>query len=285
MSFFCAEAEGDTNKINKAKGSLSVARLLSHTCILSQFLSLAAYVSRYFKDPHLIDDPRLRNDIQECLEVDEYASPGGDLIKKFCGLHARSHAHTHTHNLSLSLYPCSLRAPFSLFALISSFFLFLFVATFYFLFYASLSLNHVVPPHRLVGLEYEHYLHEQLLCRGIAFKTEEDLRGEGATKTPDVLLTVPIGQSAFRFLSVAYLCSLPLSLSILCSLLLPTTLVLLLSLLFLSLPVPYHICCFHLLLFFSHTHTISLSWSQSSKIALSNGLTRKPCLVMRAPTP
>lgn len=45
---------------------------------------------------------------------------------------------------------------------------------------------------RLVGLEYEHRLQRMLRARGIPFRSEEELQREGAAKTPDVELPVPI---------------------------------------------------------------------------------------------
>ncbi|CAM9559934.1 unnamed protein product [Chrysoparadoxa australica] len=43
-----------------------------------------------------------------------------------------------------------------------------------------------------VGIEYEYLLQCKLQSKGIPFTTEVDLRGQGAYKTPDVYLLVPI---------------------------------------------------------------------------------------------
>lgn len=44
-----------------------------------------------------------------------------------------------------------------------------------------------------VGSEYEYILQQALRSRGVHFYTEGDLRCKGFSKTPDVLLKVPIG--------------------------------------------------------------------------------------------
>ncbi|GMI31865.1 hypothetical protein TrCOL_g7473 [Triparma columacea] len=46
---------------------------------------------------------------------------------------------------------------------------------------------------RQQGIEYEALLTRQLLSLGASFKTEEDLRESGKSKTPDVVLEVPVG--------------------------------------------------------------------------------------------
>ena len=45
---------------------------------------------------------------------------------------------------------------------------------------------------RTVGLEYEYVLAERLSNAGLAFSTEDKLRGEGKAVTPDVKLVVPV---------------------------------------------------------------------------------------------
>lgn len=45
---------------------------------------------------------------------------------------------------------------------------------------------------RLVGLEYEIRLQQLLRARAIPFASEDELRGRGEAKTPDVLLPVPL---------------------------------------------------------------------------------------------
>jgi hypothetical protein len=45
----------------------------------------------------------------------------------------------------------------------------------------------------VTGQEYEYIMLAKLRARGITFKTEEDLKLEGAEKTPDALITVPFG--------------------------------------------------------------------------------------------
>lgn len=46
---------------------------------------------------------------------------------------------------------------------------------------------------RQQGMEYEVLLNAKLENLGVCFKTEEELRGDGMAKTPDVVLEVPIG--------------------------------------------------------------------------------------------
>jgi len=46
---------------------------------------------------------------------------------------------------------------------------------------------------RIVGVEYEALLQRRLSNRGVPFQTEDDLRLEGHSKTPDVRLALPVG--------------------------------------------------------------------------------------------
>lgn len=45
----------------------------------------------------------------------------------------------------------------------------------------------------IVGIEYEVVLEHELRLLGIPFETETDLRGRGTARTPDILLSCPMG--------------------------------------------------------------------------------------------
>eukprot|EP00934_Nitzschia_sp_Nitz4_P004059 Nitzschia sp. Nitz4//scaffold150_size53981//12331//13028//NITZ4_006672-RA/size53981-augustus-gene-0.33-mRNA-1//1//CDS//3329537056//4049//frame0 len=46
---------------------------------------------------------------------------------------------------------------------------------------------------RMVGIEYEVLLEQRLTAMGIPFETESNLREKGSSKTPDIVLQIPIG--------------------------------------------------------------------------------------------
>mmetsp|Transcript_9362 Transcript_9362/g.13287 ORF Transcript_9362/g.13287 Transcript_9362/m.13287 type:complete len:301 (-) Transcript_9362:188-1090(-) len=47
--------------------------------------------------------------------------------------------------------------------------------------------------HNAIGVEYEIYLEQALLAMKIPFETEEQLRTRGTARTPDILLSCPVG--------------------------------------------------------------------------------------------